>query len=55
LNKAVELFEKEKKAFRPENIRANAERFSRDRFKIEIDDYISSKWKEHNKEQVIGG
>ena len=47
LNKAVELFEKEKKVFRPENIRANAERFNRGRFKREIEEYISDKWEEH--------
>ncbi len=47
LNGAIEIFEKEKGRFLPAAIRANAVRFSRDRFKQEIDGYVKEKWHEH--------
>ncbi|MDP8299921.1 MAG: glycosyltransferase [Candidatus Tantalella remota] len=44
LNEAIDTFEKEKHRFSSAAIRANAVRFSRERFKGEIDGYVKEKW-----------
>lgn len=43
---AVELFEKNKHEFSPLSCRKNSERFSEQRFRIEMNEYVSNKWNE---------
>lgn len=49
LIQAVNSFEKIKHQFIPEKIRANAERFSRDRFKKEFEHFVESKLRQKDK------
>lgn len=43
---AVELFEKNQHEFSPLSCRKNSERFSEQRFRIEMNEYVSNKWNE---------
>ena len=47
LNRAVDIFEASAAAFKEDRIMENAARFGRDRFKREIADYVSLRWKKH--------
>lgn len=51
LTGAVEMFEKRRQEFAPDRIRENAVRFSRDRFKRQIRDYVAEKWNMHKENQ----
>ncbi len=53
LNKAIDIFENNEEKFIPLKIKDNAKRFNRNRFKREIQEYIRTKWVEHN--MVHGG
>ena len=44
LNEALVVFEANKASFVPDKIRLNALRFSRDRYKNEIKEYVRVKW-----------
>ena len=47
VNEAIEEFENNINKFDPEKIRENTSRFSRERFKREINGFIENKWSEH--------
>ncbi len=49
LNEAIRTFEENGPSFIPDRIRDNAVRFSRDRFKEEINGYVSEKWRDFKK------
>ena len=51
LNQAVESFEGKREIFSAENIKNNAYRFNRDRFREEIKNYIEEKWEFHQKDK----
>jgi glycosyltransferase involved in cell wall biosynthesis len=50
LMEAVRAFQDNRPRFEPDAIRRHACGFSRDRFKVQIADYIAARWREHSEE-----